>query len=83
MCPHRTLLLKAQEIATLVGPFDTLTQHAVLNHLTDLVAFLHAGDYSSERYDGSSIESFATILVGMGVKDNGSLGQSTMRDTSP
>jgi len=72
--PHRTLLLKAQEIATLVGPFDTLTQHAVLNHLTDLASFLRAGDFSNERYDGSSIESFATILVGMGVKDNSAVG---------
>ena len=30
--------------------------------------------HMNHRYDGSSIESFARILVGMGEKDNGSLG---------
>jgi len=72
--PRRTLLLKAQEIATLVGPYDTFTQHAVLNHLSDLAAFHRAGDFSNERYDGSSIESFVTIFFGMGVKDNSAVG---------
>jgi len=74
--PHRTLLVKAQEIATLVGPLETLTQHAVLNHLTDLLAFLRAGDFSNGRHEGSSIESFAKILVGLGVKDNTVVGQN-------
>ncbi len=53
----------------------TLIQHAVFNHLTDLLtvtAFLRAGDFSNARHDNdrSSIESVAKTLVGLGVQDN-------------
>ena len=64
----------AQELASPVGPLGTLIQHAVFNHLTDLTAFLRAGDFSSVRHDRSSIESYDKTLVGLGVQDNSAIG---------
>ena len=64
----------AQELASHVGPLGTLIQHAVFNHLTDLTAFLRAGDFSNVRHDRISIESVAKTLVGLGVQENSAIG---------
>ncbi len=71
---QQTMLKAAQDVVTYTMPLSTLIHHAVFNHLTDLAAFLRAGDFSNVRHDGSSIESVAKTLVGLGVRDNSAIG---------
>ena len=67
--PYSSLLKQAQDIVTLVSPLCTLSQNALINHLSELADFFRQGDYSNTRHTESSIASFANVIVGLGVND--------------